>query len=112
MKFCEKAECMLTVISVINVAIMTAIGLTEGLNLTELCFIAMQIAAIAAVYFYTRYGKPQAPPEADSEQLLKLEAHERTHEQKRHYQVALALMELGEQEKAVSYIEKIMQEIA
>ena len=110
MKFCEKAECMLTVISVVNVAVMTAIGLTDGLKLTELFFIAIQIAAIAAVYFFTHYSKPQTMTSSD--QILRLEAHERTHEQKRHYQVALALMELGEQDKAVSYIDKIMKEIA
>lgn len=114
MKLFERAESILTMISAANVVIMTGIGLIDGLTPAEVGLITFQIAALSGVCLYTHLCKPTAVQmkQPETEQVFKLEAHERTHEQKRHYQVALALMELGEQEKAVSYIDKIMQEIA
>lgn len=47
-----------------------------------------------------------------AENPLDLKSHEKLHEQKRHYQVAAALIELGEKEQAVAYIETVLQEIA
>lgn len=119
MKCGEKIERLLTMLVILNLIIMGIIISIVSLRKIEIMFIMLQTLLFIAFYSYThfvsthkRHAVNAQSNDKPSGLELNLKSHEKCHEQKRHYQVALALIELGEKEKAISYIDSIMKEMA
>ncbi len=119
MKCGERIKYILTVLVIINLVIMGTIISVVSLRKPEMIFVLLQTITFITFYCYTHFYSVNKRHAVNSQVLdnparlkLDLKAHEKCHEQKRHYQVALALIEIGEKEKAISYIDSIMQEMA
>lgn len=101
----ERLEKVLSILFFFNLIIITTLFIAIGFKDIELILIMIQLL------LYISYSNFKKRHWYEYNQL-NLKAYEKSHEQKRHYQIALALMEIGEREQAVNYIETIMKEIA
>lgn len=101
----KNVELWLTRLGLANMTGIGAAALLWGLNPMEVLLAAVQLLILlsAVLNKSSRFRR---------EACLMLDSRECLHEKKRHYQVALALIELGQPEQAASYIETIMKEIA
>lgn len=109
----EKTLSILGFLNLIAIAVMTAVHVFEPI---EWVVFFMQVVTfgcfvVCKKYANTHQRDPQSDYEREFSNILSLETYEKSHEQKRHYQIALALIEIGEREQAVSYIETIIKEI-
>lgn len=74
----------------------------------------IQVFSLVSFYLYEKHleGQESNANLPLTAEIFKLEHYEKEHEQKRHVQVAMALVELGRRNEAVSYIESVMNDIA
>lgn len=104
---------------IINFILAAYLCIQQGLNYECAVPLGVQYLSLVGLAFFLfkqrKYKKPKEAPIlelTEYENPLNLKSHEKIHEQKRHYQVAIALIELGEKEQAVAYIDTILQEIS
>lgn len=104
---------------IINFILALYLSIQQGLEYATIVPLAVQYATLVGLAFILFKHRPERVPKQDQileltayENPLNLKSHEKIHEQKRHYQVAIALIELGEKEQAVAYIDTILQEIS
>lgn len=103
---------------VCNFITVTYLSVKEGMAMVHIESLAMQYGLLV-IFLCILFKSKRQNKDREIDTLkptysnpLDLKTHEKLHEQKRHYQVAAALIELGEREQAVAYIETVLEEIA
>lgn len=103
---------------VCNFITVTYLSVKEGMAMVHIESLAMQYGLLI-IFMCILFRAKRLSENREVDVLeptcsnpLDLRTHEKLHEQKRHYQVAAALIELGEREQAVAYIETVLEEIA